>query len=683
MLSSVFISYFKTYTGNTFVPISDGSKFSAIIGQNGVGKSSILEAIDCLFNNAEWNLNNTGKKRGEDAHSLIVGCFIIKKSKIPNKTKDGQLIYEIYKFIDSYLRKLEVSDFHVSRRGVVDKFIEYRNELLRLNKLDDSFLCLSGTRMDFSDAYFTVFDEPIKKALFDESIKKGDDEEKLKEQIIKYLNKYNDSVLGFYSYIYIPAEVDADEFTKLESAELQKLMGKDINNKISELLPQKLISEINNGLNDFVDGISKSLSEYVYRRLPGKDGYLTHEDVKVKIIEAFFATRSLNAATDSGDIPIKNLSSGEKRKALVDLALSFIEQDPNRHNQTIIALDEPEASLHIGACFEQYMKINEIAKKGCQTIVATHWYGFMPTVSEGQAIHIENNDDLNIYTVPLSNYKESINQRIKSRTELPSDIDLKSMNDLVQSIFHSIKKDEPYNWIICEGSTDKIYLEYYLSNHLNNLRIIPVGGAKKIKKIFEYLYIPMDEMSSDLKNRGKVFCLLDSDDELVKFKVDSLRDFLVAKRLKRTEKHVELIPVTRNSVGEVTVIEDSLEGYNFDKTLRSFKNEYADMDIFLQKLDIDDQSNCSARVYDLRDSQKDFLKSFFSSHINKMEFCKRYVEFKSVRKPKWVHQIETFFGYESTSDIAPKNLEEKNHSSESISNDMTGTNKREKLSLKG
>ncbi|PSD43657.1 hypothetical protein C7E23_15385 [Elizabethkingia anophelis] len=67
MITSLFIRHFKIYKGINFIPISEGCGFSSLIGENGVGKSSILEALDYIFNrktNSDWPINNDAKSEG-------------------------------------------------------------------------------------------------------------------------------------------------------------------------------------------------------------------------------------------------------------------------------------------------------------------------------------------------------------------------------------------------------------------------------------------------------------------------------------------------------------------------------------------------------------------------------------------------------------------------------------------
>ena len=58
MIIGVFLRYFKTYSGTNYIPLSSGSNFCGLVGNNGIGKSSILEAFDSFFNGQSWNINS-------------------------------------------------------------------------------------------------------------------------------------------------------------------------------------------------------------------------------------------------------------------------------------------------------------------------------------------------------------------------------------------------------------------------------------------------------------------------------------------------------------------------------------------------------------------------------------------------------------------------------------------------
>ena len=51
MILGVILRNFKIYKSITYIPISNLNHFCGLIGKNGIGKSSILEALDYYFNN--------------------------------------------------------------------------------------------------------------------------------------------------------------------------------------------------------------------------------------------------------------------------------------------------------------------------------------------------------------------------------------------------------------------------------------------------------------------------------------------------------------------------------------------------------------------------------------------------------------------------------------------------------
>ena len=81
MILGVLLRNFKTYKNITFIPISNGDKFCGLIGKNGIGKSSILEAFDFYFNDKEFklNINNIGAPNEE---CYVVPIFLIDKALI-------------------------------------------------------------------------------------------------------------------------------------------------------------------------------------------------------------------------------------------------------------------------------------------------------------------------------------------------------------------------------------------------------------------------------------------------------------------------------------------------------------------------------------------------------------------------------------------------------------------------
>ena len=118
------------------------------------------------------------------------------------------------------------------------------------------------------------------------------------------------------------------------------------------------------------------------------------------------------------------MSSGEKRRTLVDIIYVFL-SNHNIERNLILAIDEPESSLHISKCYDQFRKIQSIALEcNQQLFITTHWYGSLPILNKGNLIHIQSNQQLSLFEI--SNYFEE-------RRHHPDDINLKSFFDLAAS----------------------------------------------------------------------------------------------------------------------------------------------------------------------------------------------------------------------------------------------------------
>ncbi|EEF5524180.1 AAA family ATPase, partial [Salmonella enterica] len=81
MIAGLFIRNVKTYQGINYIPLTDSPNLSGLLGNNGIGKSSILEAFDTILNSKDWNYNTVVKKSGLDKTSpYIVPVFILEET---------------------------------------------------------------------------------------------------------------------------------------------------------------------------------------------------------------------------------------------------------------------------------------------------------------------------------------------------------------------------------------------------------------------------------------------------------------------------------------------------------------------------------------------------------------------------------------------------------------------------
>ena len=91
----------------------------------------------------------------------------------------------------------------------------------------------------------------------------------------------------------------------------------------------------------------------------------------------------------------------------------------------------------MSACYNQFEKLINLGKHNHQIIVSTHWYGYLPIVTNGSATSIKKNtkNDITIDYFNLYNYRETITQSRKQiKGILPIDYSIKSYNDLKKQL---------------------------------------------------------------------------------------------------------------------------------------------------------------------------------------------------------------------------------------------------------
>lgn len=630
MITSIFIRHFKIYKGISFIPISEGNGFSSLIGENGVGKSSVLEAIDYAINrknNQDWPVNNEAKIEGGLKGTnipFIAPIFLIKKTKLRQTKKADSALFEKAEKLSNFLWNTKV----LTKTKSLSEFYEHRKELKKDYNSNEYLILIAGKKYNENGIYFGSFHNYLD-FIADKPEKKHEEEE-----LQEYFHGFYDYLISHYSYIYIPVETDVHTYTKLETQDMQKLMDRNIQTEIEKAIRPGTLKQINKDLNAFVTDIEKVLEIYEYKG--HYKNSLTMPDLVSKIIEAYFSIKVLNRKFPSGNkrIPVRELSSGEKRKALIDVAYSFLLTNDDRESNIILAIDEPEASLHISNCYSQFEKLIAISKQHHQIIVSTHWYGYLPVVSNGSATSLrkDSSNKISVDFLKLYNYRESITQsRKKVKGPLPIDYNIKSYNDLVQSIIFSLLPETPYNWIICEGLSEKIYFEEFFKEEIvsKNLRILPLGSYKEVKKIYTYLLSPIKDPDYDIK--GNVICLIDTDNERIEVKCEKVKHLDFVRLLNKEDKGTELIEVDSNQTSPPTEIEDCLNPFIFYQTLLEFADKYKELEALLLNNQLIETAKNSAEFLDLKKSEIKTIKDFFDDNegYNKILFAKKYAEISS------------------------------------------------------
>lgn len=661
MIIGVILKNFKCYKGLHYIPLTNAgmSNYCGLIGLNGVGKSAILEALDCFFNDSEFERNNWGNNDNTKNYPLshliedskyIIPIFSLNKDCFKNNVEILNLVEAYSNFVQLVLRifynkieQLTISNyttslkyFQTTKTSINNNIVEHLKSL----QITNDFLLPIG--IDYRNAIIEggIFDE-FEFSLFKNIVFESQDSDYAEFQKYRFLFENKSILLKIiksikeqYTYIFIPKEIDPKRFSKFETKEIQQIISLNL----KEVLTRKQEQLINSRLSIWLKQLPISGKDFIFKE--------RRQDIYKVISNMFLTNYELYKDCDISETPFSKLSTGEQHQAILSLIYYSVKNSKMNESNIIIAIDEPETSLHISQCFEQFNRLYELSTKGAQICFASHWYGFIPSIPDGCVVNIvENNGKRSVSVLDIYKYKEEA-------VRLPVDLSLKGNSELIQTILSTILIDNCYNWLICEGTSDKIYLEECLKDEITdkNLRIIPVGGCSHIKKIYSYLALSLLDLKiADIK--GHIFMLVDTDDD----KVDEYKNPELPKEIKKYHecnvihfKRLVNIKKTKKTIlsefsantKTATDMEGVLNGKAFNKVIiNNFKGELA----FVTE---DEKPEIpSAFALDLKDSEKEALKTFFTPQ-NKVRFARAYVEElqKGIYKvPDWITEIKKFF----------------------------------------
>lgn len=635
MIAGILLRHYKNYGNLKFIPICDSAEYmySIYVGNNGVGKSAILEALDVVLNDRYWNVT-IGMKKIE---AYVCPLFLIEKKKVTDAKK------HLFECVSDFFWKVdEKVNANIKGNLELQNLLKYKDGLRE--KYQNNYYCiLIGVKHDnMREAFCATFDGAVKTKMEKELLIKSED-------VQEALNDLKQEIWNYYSYLYLPIEEAPTELLKLQNKTMQQLLNKNILAEIEKVLNKKtlgksIVTQINDNLDEFITEVNNIIAQidekYGFSSELGIGGKknLTAKDIREKILEAYFPLRELKVNGRN----VNQLSSGEQRKAIIDVAYSILIANGQQETEKdiILAIDEPENSMHISNCFNQFIMLEELAKTyKKQIILTTHWYGFLPIAQNGNMHHIFEGkiDSFCLYNI------------MEKRRNFPDIIELKSMYDLATSIITYMRNHSDKRWIICEGSDDKIYLEYILEEY-KNVSILPVGGCGNVVKLFYLLYSPLTEKTEIKSISGKILFLIDTDlyQKMVKPAMEFSGEKLQSIYLRRVQvdgNEIKLYDPCIANMYSQTEIEDCLdpECY-YDAVMESIKGsketelkkivknyEYvSDSKVSMLRGD-----NACIRATDCKFiSDKNKIIAFAECITNKYNIARKYVEICKKKKPR-------------------------------------------------
>lgn len=600
MILGIFINGYKSYRKSYYIPVAEKieDKYSTYIGNNGVGKSAIFEALDVFFNEREWNINKGATKND----IYISPVFLIKKDEFREKIinekyySESQIesnyeIIENMEKISSYMyNELNLKVQGAMRRNHIVRFLKTLENLNNEEIRENYYILGIGIDVNRRPTF-----RPIENYILTDIFESN------KKNMETFLYELKELLLQYYAYLYIPVEQNVDDILKVEAKQMQILMDKNVLEEIDKALDTKfeingrnktILKFLNEHLNIFMTNVNEAIQtinvNYSYNSQAFTKKNLTASDIRDKILEAYFKKRTLKY----NNREINELSSGEQRRALIDIAYAFLSNNEQKDKKVVLAIDEPEVSLNIANCFSQFERLEELANKyRNQVLVTTHWYGFLPVIKNGNLYYLEYNDDeFELMEFSFFNY-------LTESRVFPDNVEFKSMFDLSTSILSYIRSNKNSKWIICEGSSDRIYLESILGK--KDYKILPIGGCRLVANLYNLLVVPMNMENRDGKN--KILCLVDTDEIKTNFEgCIPKKSSVQIRRLQLSNKNgpntVELInPFSDGQWYSKTEIEDCLNPKVYYEAIKKVIDREEDIEIqdIFDRFEFDEQAEVS------------------------------------------------------------------------------------------
>lgn len=452
--------------GNVEIDFSDKDGITIFIGNNGCGKSNILEALSSVF-------------AGLYQPKLHIPIFSYQiRYTILNK--------EIEIIFDKNCYKIKVDEDIISKV----EFDKKKDEYLPKNVI----ACYSGEHLRLFEKFY--------KPCYEKYVSILRKEEKLPSLPLFYIDKNNLEIAILTLFFY-----DFSIYTDVSNFCHDTLNVKRINNvtftygkskkiltwKENEVLRLiKLLSNfntINVGKIESVDyeELKNRLSLYENReRELFQHLYAATMSKKERIIENINIKLELN----SGDvIDLDDLSEGEKKYILLKVILETLADE-----NSLLLFDEPDAFIHISRKAELANIFEKYKKR--ENVITTH----SPTMAVSFSSHLVGLGTEHGKVVKIDSEKEKI---IATITE-------KMWNVHEQNMFLASNKSIS---LLVEGKTDKIHLtaayDALKTNYPDlDFDIYSFGGADNIPQFMTGL----KTCEIDFSNR-KIIAILDNDEE--------------------------------------------------------------------------------------------------------------------------------------------------------------------------
>lgn len=376
-LKQVFIENFRQYRVGTRIDIEE---FTAFVGRNDAGKSSILEALEIFFNSGSVKLERADVSSGSSSLIIKIGCTF---TDLPNKpiilddsstttlkneyllNSDGDL--EILKSFDCEAKMKEsvcAVALHPTNERAND-LLQLKNQELkkRISELElrsDAIDLRSnpsirlGIWNSITALTLSRVEVPLEKA----------DSKTLRDNIEKWMPLY--------------ALFRADRPSTDDDSEVQDPMKLAVQQALKS--NQTLLDNIKQQVRKAATEVAEKTVEKLKEIAPDLASQLAPTFKAEPKWEQIFKM----SLTGENDIPVNKRGSGARRLILLSFFRAAAEAKRTLQNSPslVYAIEEPETSQHPSQQRMLVEALRELAGEDCQVLVTTHnpaLAGLVPT----------------------------------------------------------------------------------------------------------------------------------------------------------------------------------------------------------------------------------------------------------------------------------------------------------------
>ena len=365
---------FRVYKEET---IFDFDKLTTFVGENDIGKSSILEALDIFFNENKGiikidasDVNKSAKEEGEEEIKISVVFDDLPESLIIDSTNETNLEDEfllnqqrfleiIKKYPNGGKEKVFIKANHPTNSKCSDLLLKKNQDLKKILE-QEKIECEDKTRNSIiRKTIWNCFNNDLQLNEIEIDATK-EDAKNIWEQLKKYMPLYT-----LFQSDRKNNDGDSEVQDPLKEAARQILSNEKIKNKFNEIA-----KEVENNLREVSNRTLEKLREMNSEVANSLNPVIPSAD-NLKWVDVF---KNVSISGDE-DIPINKRGSGVKRLVLLNFFRAEAERKQTEKNvpNIIYAIEEPETSQHPEhqrILIEAFKKLSN--NENTQIILTTH-----------------------------------------------------------------------------------------------------------------------------------------------------------------------------------------------------------------------------------------------------------------------------------------------------------------------